>query len=160
MRLALQGSNGGLASLITLLVLPGLSLMNPSSLSLLYAPALLDVNTGQGMIKNVAKSDDGLAAILGHELAHYTEGHLVEDRSISRFFKNVVFVAKEFSGFQMDPAYLAQSSPFQKPHLHDKEFQGLKPPTLLILADYKGLIYMAKVSFRDFVDETDREGLL
>lgn len=113
------------------------------------------------MIKNVAKSDDGLAAILGHELAHYTEGHLVEDRSISRFFKNVVFVAKEFSGFQMDPAYLVQSLPFQKPHLHDREFQGLKPPILfLILADYKGLIYTAKVSFYDFVNETDREGLL
>ena len=92
------------------------------------------------MFSKYAKNTDGLAAILGHEMAHFLLGHCNLQYSISQFFSAIGQFAGYVMGLPASPLNSAQGFPFTPPHAHYKELDGMMLPICGIYhTNYSGL---------------------
>jgi Zn-dependent protease with chaperone function len=84
---------------------------------------------------------------LGHEIAHYALRHIAEKASLSQFFGFISLAGAWLFGIPLDWIQATQQLALDLPNSRACETEGiLTTPlrTLLIKADYVGLLYMAK----------------
>ena len=94
----------------------------------------------------IAQNEAGLATILGHEIAHYTLRHIAEKASLSQFFGVIGFFSAWLLGLPVDVFHNIQQLALDLPNSRACETEGLTSlKSLLTVADYVGLLYMAKV---------------
>lgn len=72
----------------------------------------------------IAKNEDGLATIVGHEIAHYTLRHLAEKASISQFFSIIGLFASWMLGLPLDSIYQVQLLLLDLPNSRACETEG------------------------------------
>ena len=76
----------------------------------------------------IAGNEDGLATILGHEIAHYTLRHIAEKNSLSQFFGIIGFFAAWMLGLPLDVFYQVQQVALELPNSRACETEGLSIP--------------------------------
>jgi hypothetical protein len=75
----------------------------------------------------IASNEDGLATILGHEIAHYTLRHIAEKNSLSQFFGIIGAFTAWMFGFPLDVFYQIQQVALNLPNSRACETEGNIP---------------------------------
>jgi Zn-dependent protease with chaperone function len=75
----------------------------------------------------IASNEDGLATILGHEIAHYTLRHIAEKNSLSQFFGIIGAFTAWMFGLPLDVFYQIQQVALNLPNSRACETEGEIP---------------------------------
>ena len=72
----------------------------------------------------VAANEDGLATVLGHEIAHYTLRHIAEQNSAQQFFGIIGLLASWTLGLPLDAFLSLQNVALTLPNSRACETEG------------------------------------
>lgn len=104
---------------------PSISFLVPL-LSPLHSINSVNLTNIKGILP-IASNEDGLATILGHEIAHYTLRHIAEKNSLSQFFGIIGAFTAWMFGLPLDVFYQLQQVALNLPNSRACETEGEIP---------------------------------